>query len=276
MRVSLALILLFGLSLLLGACGEAATLYPPTPTIPATTPTFTIQVPVPPKPKPAPGWEFRWLQDTSCTLPCYEGITPGKTSAEEAMTLLQQNPLVSAVSIGYFEGDAYGFIAWDWVDAKKRADGSIGTGGYIQYDATKPTRTIYSISPALPQVPLKEVIKRYGYPTHVIAPFSWEDAGRSLYYYLYLIYQPQGLILYNKYYTKEPPINEDISFGKLSIVNPDYISSQQKLYGFPADPSFIVPWEGFKDFRYYCRMTDKGQIVKCDSVLDAYPNGKRK
>src|SRR5947209_4744604 len=71
----------------LSTCGEeidssASTI---TPTIGAT------------KPAPPPDWQYRWLKGIPCKPPCFEGITPGKTTAEEAVKLLQQNPMAAYV-----------------------------------------------------------------------------------------------------------------------------------------------------------------------------------
>ena len=52
----------------------------------------------------------RWLSGIPCALPCWEGVTPGRTSAGEAAQILNANPLFSAVAIDN-SGDT-GFVTF--------------------------------------------------------------------------------------------------------------------------------------------------------------------
>ena len=100
------LVILVGLLIALTACAVAQTqvatptsVSTSTPTTPPQTvaPTLTLLTPTPTKPPPPEDWQYRWLKKILCSAPCVEGITPGKTTATEAVELLSQNPLVENV-----------------------------------------------------------------------------------------------------------------------------------------------------------------------------------
>ncbi|HSQ18189.1 MAG TPA: hypothetical protein VLM83_10855, partial [Anaerolineales bacterium] len=44
----------------------------------------------------------RWISGTPCAPPCWEGITPGQTSADEAIEILISNPMITNVDDTYF------------------------------------------------------------------------------------------------------------------------------------------------------------------------------
>jgi hypothetical protein len=71
------LTILFGISLLLSACGLA---------VAQTTPTLT---PAPPE------WIMEWLRKSTCSPPCWETIQPGVTSINAIEDIKQKYPYVS-------------------------------------------------------------------------------------------------------------------------------------------------------------------------------------
>src|SRR3982751_3848626 len=44
-------------------------------------------------------WQYRWLNNIPCRLPCWENIIPGQTRAIEAQSILNSNPLISSTEI---------------------------------------------------------------------------------------------------------------------------------------------------------------------------------
>lgn len=41
-------------------------------------------------------WSYRWLKGIPCRPPCWEGITPGQTTAREAEEILRQSPIIGS------------------------------------------------------------------------------------------------------------------------------------------------------------------------------------
>src|SRR5262245_17799626 len=52
----------------------------------------------------------RWLLGVPCRAPCWEGVTPGKTIAEEAVTIFRQSPILKNVQISAFDDLNLGYI----------------------------------------------------------------------------------------------------------------------------------------------------------------------
>ena len=72
------------------------------------------------KESPPKDWTSRWLRGIPCQPPCWEGITPGKTTADEATGLLQKSSLIANVSITTSLMAPYDkLIIWNWADNSK-------------------------------------------------------------------------------------------------------------------------------------------------------------
>jgi len=101
--------------------------------------------------------QYRWLNGLPCRLPCWEGITPGKTSATEAFDLLQSNPLIDQVNI--INEKDYGEINWRW----RTEDNS---GGRLFFRIVD--QLVYAILPGIKsQINLGDVIQAYNEPNYV-------------------------------------------------------------------------------------------------------------
>jgi hypothetical protein len=118
----------------------------PTPSLPPTAYAVASQL------------QHRWLNGLPCRLPCWEGITPGKTSATEAFDLLQSNPLIDDVNL--INEKDFGEINWRW----KTEDNS---GGRLFF--RKADQLVDAILPGIKnQIGLGDIIRAYGEPD-----FAW-------------------------------------------------------------------------------------------------------
>ena len=116
----------------------------PTPSLPPTAYAVASQL------------QHRWLSGLPCRLPCWEGITPGTTSATEALNLLQNNPLILEVNMVYEKG--FGEINWRW----KTDDNSGGRLFFRQED-----QLVYAILPGIKShITLGNVVQIYGEPDY--------------------------------------------------------------------------------------------------------------
>lgn len=129
---------------------------------------FTVQTRLPtltPPPKTAlavsADQQTRWFTGIPCAPPCWEGITPGETSVQEAIELLNTNPYVSDVAYWSRPDDDVGVIGWHWNGSNK--------GGVFQYPQTANQDnsivriTWFNVSFA-GYISLKKVREAYGEP----------------------------------------------------------------------------------------------------------------
>jgi hypothetical protein len=195
-------------------------------------------------------WPKRWLMGIPCRPPCWEGITPGNTSANEAVEFLAASSLVGIVRtpIDHLMPER-GEVNWTWVD------GSVG--GRLIFEAQTISQTIYAIEPAFPtSFRLQNVIAAYGNPSHVIATaFRSPDLGGPISYDLSIIYLPLGLRLHTSSTSKPITLNADTKFEDVSFsdTNDKDLTAPQK---------FLVPWVGIKSFDFYCRDEENGNACR--------------
>lgn len=285
------------LSLIVGACSEqdvtaistkppilAATatatlalILNPTPTISASPSTLittittvssnsTPVLSVTPKLSMPQDWQYRWLKGIPCRPPCFEGITPGITMATDAVKILQQDSLVSSARISPPSGGTYNYVVWNWLDT---SIGLAGTGGNLFYDSNSPNQIIYLIWPFFStKFKLGDIIQAYGEPSHVVAGFEINPEKASLYYYVYIVYLDQGVIIANPEYSYDIPImNNNLIIDDIKFFVPN-ITGLEKVKPSRLNKNLLVPWQGFKDYRFYCRHANGPQhiVEDCSKV----------
>ncbi|HEX2914517.1 MAG TPA: hypothetical protein VH186_27195 [Chloroflexia bacterium] len=217
---------------------------------------------------PDPDWQYRWLQGIPCKPPCWEGLIPGQTTGEEALNILKQNPLVAVAEISY-PGPTTGgnYVGWNWVTAPKNRYGSVGDGGDAVFrgsahviDLIRPKYTI--------TFKLSQVIAKYGEPSHVIAiDVTGPDLGSPKEYYLGFVYLPMGFLLYLKT-GNIPTLTADIALSGPQF----FIPGEDGFRRFGSPPlKVLVPWQGYKDFAFYCRSQFDSGTSPCDFLKKSTP-----
>ena len=199
-------------------------------------------------------WQSRWLQGIPCRPPCWEGITPGHTTAREALKVLNAGSLATgAVTKTWNFRD--GYVIWEWNDTLK--------GGQARYDINSPTQTIYLIDPYLKtSFRLQDVIQSYGQPSHVaISARRNPDINSGFSYDVRIIYQAQGFILV-KGATSKPTLDVDIRFGTIFFFAPDERGYFAALGGVAEHLDWILPWQGLQSFDFYCRDEENGRACR--------------
>lgn len=239
-RVAILLVVLAVLGL--GACESQSTV-PHTAT--------PVQLPPSPtKPLPPADWPYRWLEGIPCRPPCWEGITPGQTTAEEAVEILRRSPIVATAEITTIPlHSENGVVEWSWAGTGRQ-------GGGADFYARIPPSPIYLVYPSYPvYFKLGDVIQAYGEPSHIIAKAFHRPDKPGVDYDLRILYRPQGFIL-GVGGPKKLVLSADTLFESLSFFAPDDegLQAMLKTLGGPSThPEWMVPWQGMKDYDYYCR-----------------------
>lgn len=224
----------------LGACGIRSD-------IPDASSIESIPSLTPTKPLPPKDWPYRWLQGIPCRPPCWEGITPGQTTAEKAITVLSDSPAIATaeIIIDPLIPDT-GWVIWNWLDGVK--------GGEAIFDTQGSSNLIYAIYPDLPAFfRFGDVIRVYGDPSHVIArSYHGPDIASDIFYDLSVVYLSQGFILYGGEDSK-PVLNMETRFSGITFFVPDDKGLEKAVGGTDPYLTWITPWQGMKDFDFYCR-----------------------
>jgi len=122
----------------------------------------------------------RWLKGVPCKSPCWEGITPGKTPATQAIDLLKINSFIDHSSFPVASSDTE--IDWKW------SDSHFGLGEIRFTSAiSEPSSIVNWILVDLPEpVYLYQVIQAYGEPSHIVAYKFNGKHGDGPFYILFI------------------------------------------------------------------------------------------
>jgi hypothetical protein len=126
-----------------------------------------------PSPVPTPNWWADFFTNTTCIPPCWDNITPGKTSMKEAQRIVQ-----SRNDIENFKGPSPvydNFISVSWKFKNSQTSGSIG------FDVSG--TTVLGIGFQI-DMQLNQIIEKIGFPDQVIPQGSLNprQAGLDLIY----------------------------------------------------------------------------------------------
>lgn len=192
-------------------------------------------------------WNYQqWLKGIPCRVPCWNGITPGKTSASEALQIFKKDRNIRIKTFGpstLFRDD--GAIEWEWIDSK--------AAGAISYHAQVSGEPVYQIGLSFPQpMKLGELMQVYGNPTHIIVESDNNFEDTSIHtYFIGIIYQSLGLSL-GLTTDSKPTLSPETAFQGV-VQN---IPGSNLFMQWEGDSRNELPWQGFKGFDFYCRQKD--------------------
>lgn len=138
-----------------------------------------------------------------------------------------------------------GTVSWNY--------GTNGTHGTASYQANSSTQVIRIVGAGFQKsFKFSELIAAYGQPTHmdVTAGTIVDQHGLTFTYGVLVIWIDQGFALGVGGFTK-PNITNDLSLDGLRFFEPT-LEKYAKTYPYP-EANMLVPWQGFKDFDFYCR-----------------------
>lgn len=220
------------------SCTETAS---PTATPPP--PTSTLAIPT--KPPPPEDWQTRWLKGVPCRPPCWEGITPGQTSGPEAGEILTNSPLIASTKTYTFAD--YASIGWDWVTG--------GEGGQAHYHQQPASQSIYGIWPWPTFLRFHDVLEAYGEPSHIMAGATISPYDHKTYAYIVIIYIAKGFSLSSS----QRDLSQDTLFRNAVFFVPSLDGYVDVEVFAKLHPDWLLPWQGFKGFDYYCRDESGGK-----------------
>lgn len=152
----------------------------------------------------------------------------------------------------------YGGIIWKWQNGEE--------GGAISFRG-EAKNTIDEIAPSLPPVRLGDVFSAYGEPSHIQAyAVPGVDIGSGIYYGLSVIYENKGIVLKlpNTQSPQEKPlINADTPMNVYFFApSPGGLPSVAQGTLRLGYREFIVPWQGIRDFDFYCGDGMDGKVCR--------------
>ena len=196
-----------------------------------------------------------WLHKQPCAPPCWEGITPGVTTAEEAEELLLKNPLFSDAEVYIYQPSPQDSA----VEGKWRGTdmGRVGAN----FDASASVHTIKWIGVRFPtDITIKDIVNAYGNPSHIMVSAGNEgpDIDDQIYYSIQVYYIQLGFSFAPKYGIEPsvpPSISPETTVGYVEFF-PTSIDGLSTAFRWDAErlKSELIPWQGTFDFDVYCKL----------------------
>ncbi len=216
------------------ALGTQATVLEPTPTaVAAVTPELD--------------WERRWLFGRPCALPCWENISPGTTTAEQALQTLQSNPLIrSARIVTSTLMPELGELNWTWFD---------GTyGGRALFNATADQNLIEVILPsAIKPLSWQAVLDNFGEPTGIMAIGDrGPDIDSPTLFAVIVLYQDDGFALSIIGRESPPVLSPMLSFDSVVFFDSTIVNLEALAPFINWRTTDVRTWDGFREYSFYC------------------------
>lgn len=184
-----------------------------------------------------------WLEYNACGPRCWQGIILDQTTAAEAYELLTNNPIVRQVSTTDFSATE-GTIRWGI-----RCNYFCRDIGSIRYDISSDEILCMYL---FIEIPLEEIIQRYGEPSHVLIDVSRTAIAEGSYASEIYIYWQDDYFYGYAGGSDRPAIDEHLYIDGITL----FSKSQTWEYvvltsGLMATPDQLVPWTGYKTYQEY-------------------------
>jgi hypothetical protein len=184
----------------------------------------------------------RWLMGIPCQSPCWEGIQPGKTSADEALKNLKSNALVTNVTQGDLPNISKGFFDWSWASGKRG-------GGSIQYGST---RVIEEIRLSDCCIKLGDAISAFGKPDYarVVSRHRYTGTPITLMppsFVYQFVWIAQGIET-SDVIDAEFRIDQDILIESVTLFEPGLKRYLDNTGNFG---NYLHPWKGYSSYTTY-------------------------
>lgn len=195
--------------------------------------------PVPPSVINAETWLQQWLSSPTCQPPCWENITPGKTTFSEVVKVVANIPGVSINRLSMTPAliDNNTAIRWDF--------GKNGSGS-IRANFINKIVTVVVLVPDGDQIlTVKDLITAYGHPDAIVTGYCFGEYFTVSCPYV-LLYKKLGLVAYLDVYAEKSIIikpDTQIVFVNLSPQN------DLKIFDNENARLFEIPWDGYKTYK---------------------------
>ncbi|MCD4802383.1 MAG: hypothetical protein K8R16_05530 [Anaerolineales bacterium] len=186
-----------------------------------------------------------WLDDPYCNPPCWQGITPGFSTKEEALEVLNNIDYLEISSQS--EHYNFGAIEWDWKLIYK-----YDRGGRFFYSLED--ELVYAIEPSLIiEIQLNELIERYGEPSYIKINYHELHSEDSEGWYTFrIIWIEDGISIIGAPDNDIMVVDEDFRVLTLTFFTPT-------LEGYHMYDSLNIneyPWKGYGNIDMYLGGTD--------------------
>jgi hypothetical protein len=180
-------------------------------------------------------WWSKWLAEPVCAPPCWQGITPGLTNANDAISILRDSPEIVIT----FQSD--NGIDWTFNQNSQEAGSlSISPDGLV--------RMIWLENGSEKKLLLSTIIASYNEPAYV-KPYDCRE-GMCL---TALIYPDIGMFL--SVFVENRGSDSDMPQFEIladTVVDRIYFIESSKesflnLYGFP-ESEILLPWKGYGEY----------------------------
>jgi hypothetical protein len=204
-----------------------------------------------PTPPPTLIWtpELKQLKSiilgATCPEPCWFGIRPGATPADQVQEILNQRKEEGIIEdfhvLQHLTGTAYE-ISFATI--------SDFAGAAIGIDEDRNVVTYAGISPLAKFILLKDVIDAYGSPQLV-------SSGRGdTFQGLYLAYEEPAIFLW----VRSDNFRATTLLPDMTVIRFDILSPYTPNHPINAGLVKWIDWEGFQDFEYYYQKVNEAKV----------------
>ncbi|MBI5713980.1 MAG: hypothetical protein HZC38_11260 [Chloroflexi bacterium] len=192
----------------------------------------------------------KWLRNNPCTPPCWENITPGKTTVGEALNSIKVNPMFSKVEFFRKPDSSWGyiFIYWKAILDNWTVSDISASAAYASGDSDVNQRSILTIRVNSINLKLGDLIQSYGEPTHITGYGKAEPPNGPTIWTLQIIWLQKGFMAHGGYKGSEPKIQNDLLFDELIYFPPGDYGVVAGSYDYLK---FFKPWHGYDDLNGY-------------------------
>lgn len=182
------------------------------------------------------------VNDTPCALPCWQGITPGITYADEAMDILFNSPYIKSGSIVQSGTTELGGCVWSWRGPNRRWPPGLSWKNGV----------VVNIELGLTiDLSMQEVIDKFGYPEFIDSggggtPEHW-------YWIVNLYYPTQGIkfVVYTSEYSNVLKENSEVG----AVLLYDSTTMREMMTELEAEDGSLV-WSGFSEWQGYGNVSE--------------------
>ena len=193
------------------------------------------------------------LTDDTCSAPCWHGITPGQTTSDDAMVILQNLDIVKTDSIKLSEQSWQGMdqIYWEFQHSGEGTISLINNVVYLIGFSSKPKNSMFDREEGL-NLQFSQAIDKFGEPALIFSVFMEE---LTIYEEIWALYPEKGVNFYfscvenssefQKELTPETPVNyveyfspPDYQKIKDMFIVKDTFSEEDEKYS-------THPWRGY-------------------------------
>ena len=186
----------------------------------------------------------RWLGGVPCAPPCWEGIIPGQTPADEAIEILSLNPIFA--NVDYANISRYDQVSFQlqYLDEQGNVD---SLSGQLHCDHLPGDQIIRVITVQIPPTPLSTIITSYGAPSYAATledlravPSEWS---------VYIIWEIAGLQLWKWNLDISQRVGENLLFEYADYFEPG-LENYYTAFGQGWENTLFL-WHGYADLPEY-------------------------